>query len=114
VRVPASEVALIEPPPDCYPGALLLSLGWPLGRQMATDLDGRQYVRDPEGRYLDRTSGPLVARATLPADAFFTGYWYEGNELWIAESTADDEIYFVRPGGVAEAWPRARVFLACA
>ncbi|HSW42862.1 MAG TPA: hypothetical protein VLM76_10165 [Patescibacteria group bacterium] len=112
--MPANEVALIEPPPDCYPGALLLSLGWPLGRTMVTDLDGRQYVRDTDGRYLDRTSGAFVARASLPSDALFTGYRYEGNELWIAGSTADHEIYFVRSGGVAEAWPRAPAFLACA
>lgn len=62
----------------------------------------------------DRTLGPFVGRTSLPADAVFTGYRYKGNELRVAVSTVDQEIYFVRPGGVTEAWPRAAESLACA
>lgn len=110
----ASEIALIEPPANCYPGALLLAIGWPPGRSMKTDLDGRQYVRDPDGLYLDRTVGPFDGSAVMPPDAIFSGYRYDDNELWLANSTVDREVYFVRPGGIAEAWPRAPSFLACA
>ena len=112
-NVAAAEMALIKAPRNCFPGVLLLTVGWPLGRTMETDRDGRHFVRDPAGSFRLRTAGGFAWGRPMPADAVFTGYEYDGYRLWLAESTSVSEAYIVRPDGVVEVWPRAIEVFAC-
>ncbi|MFB0620121.1 hypothetical protein [Streptomyces sp. AGS-58] len=84
------------------------------GRQSAhfLRLDGREYVRDPEG-VLAR-DGPLRAPyrgdVRMPAAARDTGYHYRGRRLWL---TDDRRTAYVRTSHAVEAWPRAKEGAGC-
>jgi hypothetical protein len=90
----------------------LLTVGWPLGRRAMLEKEARQFVRDPEGNFPNRLLGTFSSSGKLPPDAFFSGYQHRSDELWLAEATADVEVYLVR-GGVVEVWPRADELFAC-
>ena len=87
--------------------AAILAIGEPLGSPL-DNLVRYEYVRDPAGEFLAQgwLTAPYRARATLPADAAYTG-WTNGNiEIWLSPSDLERAIYIKR-GEVVERWPRA-------
>jgi hypothetical protein len=106
-------IQLIAGPEHCgWQDVLFLTMGWPLGRPAVTSDLARQYVRDPSSTVANATGGPFQPSVPLPADAFFTGYRYGADELWVSTATVDDIIYYVRDGHV-EGWPRAPEIIGC-
>ncbi|MEU0254880.1 hypothetical protein ABZ299_20745 [Streptomyces sp. NPDC006184] len=84
------------------------------GRQSAhfLRLDGREYVRDPEG-VLGRDGllrAPYRGNVRMPAAAHDTGYHHRGRRLW---STDDRNTAYVRASHGMEAWPRAKEDAGC-
>ena len=71
----------------------------------------RTYVRDPRGRFRDRSRVSYLARTTLPRDARPTGYRRDGAALWIA---ADGRAVYVIRGAQVERWPLVPGGIACA
>jgi hypothetical protein len=68
-------------------------------------VDGREFVRDPEGRFgPDRLLGTFAADVEMPADATETPYRDGERRLWIA---ADENAAYVGAVGSLERWPRA-------
>ncbi|MGW0998582.1 hypothetical protein ACWD5V_35985 [Streptomyces sp. NPDC002523] len=74
------------------------------------DLDGRTYVRDPEGVLDDLLKAPYRRDVPMPADAHDTGYHYRSRHLWLS---ADRATAYVRTSDGVEAWPQARQQIAC-
>ncbi len=83
--------------------------GWQTVRTLT--LDGRQYVRDPEGVVLN---WPLAGRydpsTVLPADASSTGYDRGEKSLWLS---ADRRFLFVVDEAAVERWPASASPLLC-
>jgi len=110
-EVPTSVLSLSSL--TCFdPQIALLTMGWPLGRPVTSEADGRQYIRDPQNAHRDVSLVPFEADAMLPVDAIATGYRYKDMELFTSAATAATRIY-VRRGTVVEQWPRLREFVAC-
>jgi hypothetical protein len=84
---------------------VFLHVGWPPGTGASVyDPIARQYVRDPEGA-VAHLRVPYSADSSLPGDARFSGYRYDGWELWFSQENIDEAVYFVR-GKTVERWPR--------
>ncbi|MEU5538174.1 hypothetical protein [Streptomyces sp. NPDC020362] len=100
-RVPVSRLSSSAGPRHC---------GWQSARFL--DLDGRTYVRDPEG-VLGREGlleAPYRKDVGMPADAHDTGYRHRGLQLWLTE---DQGTAYVRTSAAVEAWPRAKHGAGC-
>ena len=110
------DVISLQPGPEhCdVEEVLFLTLGWPPGRQAKFADEARQFVRDPEGLFPHRLLGSFEWSTALPADAVFTGYLHESDQLWLAPSTWDRVAFVVRTEGVVEQWPRAAELYGCA
>lgn len=99
-----------------WEAAQFLSVRDAVGLPADSGSRARTYVRDPEGvvdpaPYLQREYDDA---AELPADARFTGYENDGDELWLAPSTSDRYAYVVSDeGDRAEAWPYNRTLTGC-
>ncbi|MDO8485750.1 MAG: hypothetical protein Q7S35_12490 [Candidatus Limnocylindrales bacterium] len=93
-----------------YDALLLLTTANRLGERALTSDDARQYVRDPINEFA--TIGRFEPSVARPADAVFTGYIYDGMELWVSPEAGDDVVFMAR-GGIWEQWPRARELFAC-
>lgn len=90
-RVPTSTVTSFAGPDHC---------GWETVTFLV--LDGRQYVRDPDGVFEPPLVQPYDRDAAVPQDATDTGYSNDGRELWLSDDAA--VAYLVTADG-AEAWP---------
>jgi hypothetical protein len=105
-------VRLIAGPAHCgYESTLMLTLGWPAG-EIITDDNTRQYVRDPLHVLQKETLANYIPAMALPDGAYFSGFAYQGDELWVANETVGTQIYMVRDGTV-EQWPRAQRPIGC-
>lgn len=102
-------------PEHCgWESAVIMHLAWPIGTITRTVPPARQYGRDPAGVLPDDDARANFDRSVaLPAGARDTGMRNGPIELWVASSTADDEVY-VGKDGAFEAWPRLREPVACA
>lgn len=103
-----------EGPDHCgWTSVSFLNVGWPLGSDGDTNAY-RQYVRDPQGLLIDRTSGPFQSDARLPNDAVDTGFQHDAWGLWLAPSDQDEAAYLVNAEtGAVERWPRAPIPNGC-
>ena len=92
-KVPATELSLHAGPEHCgWQDAALLG-----GSALTKPGEGQvAWVRDPDG-VLDRpeVQQAFQAKATLPADATFTGYHLFAVELWTAPSDDGEFVYLV-------------------
>lgn len=73
-------------------------------------LEGRQYLRDPDGVLHASTLAPFLARATLPDDVSDTGYRAGIAELWHAADGS--RVYLVTEDRV-EAWSATTERVGC-
>lgn len=104
----------IRGPEHCdWESAVMLHLAVPIGEVASGPEAHRQYVRDP-GHVLpqERLQDDFEPVAELPPDAESTGLRNGEIELWVAESTLDDEVYVGRDESF-EAWPRATEPIGC-
>lgn len=104
----------IAGPAHCgWESATLMHLPWPLGINPTSAADVRQYVRDPKGVTPPRNlHGRLDLHATLPRDAFPTGYEYGPLKVYLNSAEQDEVIYIVGPGAV-ERWQRSDPMTLC-
>jgi hypothetical protein len=110
-EVATSEITLTSL--ECFdPQITLLTMGWPIGRALRVEADGRQYIRDPGNAHRDSTLAPFDGNTVLPPDARPTGLHNGDVELFGSPSTSDSRIY-VRRGAVIEQWPRVFPMIAC-
>jgi hypothetical protein len=107
------EIASSAGPSHCdWQTATFLNLGWPLGSRSINARDSKRFVRDPNG-VVKHTYQQLWQRhATLPKDAYATGYRFDAIALYLSDSDPDGA-YLVAPEGT-ERWPLASDFNACA
>lgn len=104
----------IAGPAHCdWQTATMMHLPWPLGIDPISAADVRQYVRDPKGVMPRNLHGRLELHATLPADAFPTGYEYGPLKVYLNSSEQDEAVYVVGPGAV-ERWQRSDPMTLCA
>jgi hypothetical protein len=116
--VPTTVISLFTGPEHCdMEEILLLHFDRQLGRPNAIAATLLEYVRDPENRWFQPTSGEFVTLGRFepavprPSDAVFTGYRYEGMELW--QSVATDAHVYLQRGDTWESWPRTRTLIGC-
>ena len=105
----------IAGPAHCgWESATMMHLPWPLGINPTSGAGLRQYVRDPKGVIPPRNlHGRLGLHATLPRDAFPTGYEYGPLKVYLSSSEQDEAVYVVGPGAV-ERWLRSDPMTLCA
>jgi len=110
-----AEIGVVEGPDHCgWTSATFMHLGWPVGSVAIAADDARQYVRDPQGLFVDQLAAPFDPDAELPADAVDTGYHRGPIELWISPSDQAEAVYLVNPdAGVVERWTRPTVPIGC-
>jgi hypothetical protein len=87
-----------------------LNLRWPLSATGSAER--RMYVRDPDNVLAEHALGDFSARATLPANAEFTGFSSDLGELWVVPDGQEPFAYLVSDDRV-EAWPRTDQVLGC-
>lgn len=87
---------------------VLLDLAWPLGSEVTTFSEdtSRQYARDLDGVFADRSRTAYAADVEVPEDAVDTGYHRQGNRLLVGPTSAEDAVFVERPDGTVERWPR--------
>jgi hypothetical protein len=107
------EIASTAGPAHCqWQTATFLNLGWPLGSRSVNAPDAKLFVRDPNGVVSSTYQQQWLKQATLPKDAYATGYRFDSIELYLSDSDPDGA-YLVAPKGT-ERWPLAIGFGACA
>lgn len=85
--------------------ARVLILGDPLGTPITrTDADV-QYVRDPANVYDSGLDAMFDAQAELPANAVYTGYSTDTEQLWTVPG--DDSFIYLVLSDRTERWPKA-------
>jgi len=104
----------IAGPEHCdWQAATIMHLPWPLGTTPTSAAGVRQFIRDPKHVTPQRNlRGILQLHATLPADAFATGYRYQAIEVYVSPSDQDDAVYVVGPGAI-ERWQRSDPMTLC-
>ncbi|MCH8910409.1 MAG: hypothetical protein IH867_06695 [Chloroflexi bacterium] len=116
-RVPKGTISTLTGLEHCgWESATLLHIGSPLGSVMESGRDTNQYIRDPEGVFIQlaaRFRSTYEPDADLPVDAEYSGYMKNGVELWISQSQLDTVIYMV-DGSSVERWPKAEPIILCA
>ena len=112
-QAPPEEIASTGGGSHCnWQSATFLNLGWPLGSRWGSSRDSKLFVRDPNG-VVKHTYQQLWQRhATLPKDAYATGYRFDAIALYLSNSDPDGA-YLVAPAGT-ERWPFATGFMGCA
>jgi hypothetical protein len=107
------EIASSAGPSHCdWQTATFLNLGWPLGSRSISSRDSKRFVRDPNGVVSRTYQQQWLEHATLPKDAYSTGYLFDAIALYLSDSDPDGA-YLVAPQGT-ERWPLASDFKACA
>ncbi|TMC36184.1 MAG: hypothetical protein E6J24_02785 [Chloroflexi bacterium] len=104
----------IAGPEHCdWQAATIMHLPWPLGTTPTSAAGVRQFIRDPKHVTPPRNlRGILQLHATLPADAFATGYRYQAIEVYVSPSDQDYAVYVVGPGAI-ERWQRSDPMTLC-
>jgi hypothetical protein len=82
----------------------VLAFGTPLGTPFTNSGDDVQYVRDPSNAYGYGFDATFEANATLPADAVFSGYSTDTEQLWTVPG--DDAFIYLVLGDRTERWPK--------
>ncbi|MDP8955914.1 MAG: hypothetical protein M3N24_03015 [Actinomycetota bacterium] len=101
-----------------WENVVFMDLAWPVGsviRGGPNRPNVRQYIRNPGPGHVPQQGLPetYVADASLPTDAFDTGFHRGGWHLWISPSQADRYIYVVSEDRT-ERWTRSRGYTICA
>lgn len=106
-------VNAITGPDHCeWQSGVMMHVGWPLGRDSETASETRQYLRDPEKVFPQKSlMTAFDGDAELPKGAEDTGYRTDFMELWIDPER--DGAAFLVFADHAERWPRARALVAC-
>lgn len=119
-RVDTNILSLSLGPAHCgWERILFLRMSRRLGEPTVTSDDLLEYVRDPENRWAGpnesvvRTLGRFEPDVPRPPDAMFTGYVYDGMELW-RSNAGTNAIVYLRRADIWEQWPRSEVPIACA
>ncbi len=110
----ASIINAITGPDHCnWEAGVMMHVGWPLGHEAADASETRQYLRDPERVFPQRSlMTKYDADVELPKRAEYTGYRTDFMEFWLDEK-GDTAAYLVFADHV-ELWPRAADTIACA
>lgn len=96
-----------------WESAVVLAVGWPIGKPAGTWEDIRHYVRDPDevlpegwvrSKYAAVDRLPDKARNSEYRAGNIALYWMPGD---------DGHIYLVQEGGAMERWPAATELIAC-
>lgn len=102
-----------------WESVVFMEAGWPLGREITSQGQVRQFVRDSEQALREGllSTAPLLGTldltAELPRDARFSGLHREGNEIWVSESSGDRYVFIKRRGDTVERWPRVQSPIRC-
>jgi hypothetical protein len=112
--VPPSEIVAAAGPAHCgWDSATLLTIGWPLGTRPDNAGGARQYIRDPNNVTQSHSlRNTLDLHASLPPDAYDTGYRYGTIALYLSPSDQDTAAYLVA-GNEVERWPRSDPMTLC-
>ena len=81
-----------------------IAIGSPLGTPFTSPADDVQYVRDPANVYGYGFDATFDAQATLPADAVYSGYSTDDEQLWTVPG--DDSFIYLVLSDRTERWPK--------
>lgn len=107
-------INVITGPEHCkWQSAVMMHVGWPLGRDANNISESRQYLRDPN-KVLPQEDlmTDFDDDVELPKTAKYTGYRTDFVELWL-DGNDRAAAYLVFSDHV-ERWPRAKDAIACA
>jgi hypothetical protein len=102
----------ITAPEHCgWETAVMMHVGWPLGRAASDSSESRQYLRDPDEILPGSLMTTFDPDTQIPTRARNTGYRTAFMEPWLHPDD-DTAAYLVFEDHI-ERWPRARDAIAC-